>query len=382
MNTFNRNWLWLPGIIVLGALFYYFSDIITYVLLAWVMSMLGRPLMIFFRLRLRIGRLRMGNSGAAILTILTFYALLAGILLLFVPTIVSQARHLAAVDYVTLGEKLRTPSANLDAQLHSFGLLSYGESLGTKAQEMAGKWFRPALLGDFLGAFLSVAGNILVTMTAVTFILFFFLQDNRLFTDILDTLAPSKLESKIQHAVNKSSEMLTRYFLGLLIQVTVFALSVTLLLWLFGVPNALLIGVFGGIFNVIPYVGPILGGLFGCFITVSSSLDANADLALLIPPLFKVLAAFGITQFLDNNFLGPLIFSNSIKAHPLEIFIVTLIAAKIGGVVGMVIGIPVYTVLRVIARVFFSEFKVVQKLTDHLEEEAKENISVPQKQTE
>lgn len=369
MNSFNRNWLWIPGILVLGALVYYFSDIVTYILLAWVLSMLGRPLMVFFMRRLRIGRMRIGAGGAAVLTIFIFYAVIAGIILLFVPTIVTQARHLASVDYTLLGNKLSVLFSDFDVQLHSLGLLSEGESLGMKAQEMAGKWFHPALLGDFLKSFFSVAGNVLVTMTAVTFILFFFLQDSSLFTDILHALAPAKLEGKIQHAVRESSDMLTRYFVGLLIQLLAFACSVSLILWILGVPNALLIGVSGGIFNVIPYVGPIMGGLFGCFITLSSNLDANADLALLLPPLLKVLAAFAITQFLDNNFLGPFIFSNSVKAHPLEIFIVTLMAAKIGGVVGMVVGIPVYTILRVIARVFFSEFRVVRILTDHLEED-------------
>jgi predicted PurR-regulated permease PerM len=368
VNTFNRNWLWIAGLLVLGALVYYFSDIVTYILLAWVLSMLGRPLMVFFMRRLRVGRMRIGAGGAAVLTILTFYAVLAGVVLLFVPTIVTQARHLATVDYTLLGSKLSILFSDFDTQLHSIGLLSDGESLGTKAQELAGKWFHPAMLGNFLKSFVAVAGNILVTLTAVTFILFFFLQDSTMFTDMLHALAPAKLESKIQHAIRESSDMLTRYFLGLLIQLTAFACSVSLILWILGIPNALLIGVSGGLFNVIPYVGPILGGLFGCFITLSSNLDANADLALLLPPLLKVLAAFGITQFIDNNFLGPLIFSNSVKAHPLEIFIVTLIAAKLGGVVGMVVGIPVYTILRVIARVFFSEFRVVRILTDHLDE--------------
>ncbi|HND88217.1 MAG TPA: AI-2E family transporter, partial [Saprospiraceae bacterium] len=130
--------------------------------------------------------------------------------------------------------------------------------------------------------------------------------------------------------------------------------------------NALLIGAFGGIFNVIPYVGPIMGLVFGGFITISSNLDL--EMTLLLPMLVKVAAAFMGTQFVDNNFLGPLIFSKSVQAHPLEIFIVTLIAAKVGGVLGMILGIPVYTVLRVIARVFFSRFKVVQRLTEHLEE--------------
>jgi predicted PurR-regulated permease PerM len=112
-----------------------------------------------------------------------------------------------------------------------------------------------------------------------------------------------------------------------------------------------------------------MGGIFGCFITLTS--HVNADFAIIWPLLVKVIAAFAITQFIDNNFLGPLIFSKSVQAHPLEIFIVTLAAAKIGGVLGMVLGIPIYTVLRVIARVFFGRLKVVQRLTEHLDEEEK-----------
>lgn len=366
MSTLNRNILWFAGVALFLAILYYLSDIVTYLLLAWALSMLGRPLMVFFMRRVRLGRFRLGSTGAALLTILTFYLVLAGVIMLFVPTIVSQARNLAGVDYRALGEKLREPMMYWDAQAHSIGVLAPGESLATKTQELLSQWFRPTLLGDFLGSFVAVAGNVAVTLTAVTFILFFFLKDNNLFLDMLHALVPNEQEPKVRQAVQESSDVLTRYFGGLLLQLTAFSLMVTLLLWVMGVPNALLIGAFGGIFNVIPYVGPIMGLVFGGFITISSNLDL--EMALLLPMLVKVAAAFMGTQFVDNNFLGPLIFSKSVQAHPLEIFIVTLIAAKVGGVLGMILGIPVYTVLRVIARVFFSRFKVVQRLTEHLEE--------------
>ena len=367
MTNLSRNMLWLIGAALALAAVYYFSDILTYLLIAWVLSMLGRPIMIFLQRRVKIGRFRLGPTSAALLTILTFYLTLASVLLLFVPTIVAQARNLAGVDYQALGEKLKGPFLNLDIQAHSVGLLSPGESRATKTQESLSQWFRPTLLGDFLGAFIATAGNLVVTFTSVTFILFFFLKENNLFLGILHALVPNEQESKVRQAVQESSEVLTRYFGGLLTQLSAFAMMITVLLWLMGVPNALLIGAFGGVFNVIPYVGPILGLLFGLFITASSHLDM--DLALMLPMLAKVAVAFFSTQFIDNNLLGPMIFSKSVQAHPLEIFIVTLIAAKIGGVVGMVVGIPVYTVLRVIARVFFSRFKVVQRLTVHLEEE-------------
>jgi len=367
MTNLNRNLLWILGVTLAAGLVYYFSDIVTYLLLAWVLSMLGRPLMVFFQRRLRVGRLHCGPTSAALLTIASFYLILVGILMIFVPTIVAQARNLATVDYQALGEKLKVPFLHLDIQAHSVGLLAPGESLATKTQEVLSQWFRPTLLGDFVGSFVAVAGNVVVTFTAVTFILFFFLKENNLFLDILHALVPNEQETKVRQAVQESSEVLTRYFGGLMVQVSAFSLMVTVLLWLMGVDNALLIGAFGGIFNVIPYVGPILGLIFGCFITISSHLDV--DLALMLPMLLKVAAAFMATQFVDNNFLGPMIFSKSVQAHPLEIFIVTLAAAKIGGVLGMVLGIPVYTVLRVIARVFFSRFKVVQRLTERLEDE-------------
>ncbi|MCC7356877.1 MAG: AI-2E family transporter, partial [Candidatus Doudnabacteria bacterium] len=77
---------------------------------------------------------------------------------------------------------------------------------------------------------------------------------------------------------------------------------------------------------------------------------------------------------------GPYIMSSSVRAHPLEIFIVTLMAAKLGGMVGMVIGVPVYTVLRVIGLVFFSEFKAVKWLTGHLQAAPEEPPAAPAKE--
>jgi len=367
MNFLNRNLFLILGLIVLAAVVYYFSDIVTYILIAWVLSMLGRPILLFYRKYLAIGRFRLGPSGAAILTIITFYSLLTGVLLLFVPTIVAEARHLASIDYQAIGENLRPVFSQLDLQLHQLGLLKPNESLVVETQKALMNWFKPTLVGDFLGKFLGVAGNVAVTFASVTFILFFFLQDNRLFNNIMDAVVPDKQEKKVHAAVAESSDLLNRYFRGLLIQLAIFSMICTFILWVLGVDNAVLIGSFGGVFNIIPYLGPALGMIFGLFITVSSSLDA--DLTLMVPMLLKVVATFMLVQAIDNNLVGPLIMSKSVMAHPLEIFIVTLAAAKIGGVVGMVIGVPVYTVLRVIGRTFFSQFKLVKRLTESLEED-------------
>jgi predicted PurR-regulated permease PerM len=362
MNFMNRYFFALLGFLILGALAYYFSDIVAYILISWVLSLLGKPLADFLKNNVRIGRLKIGSSLASLLTIFVFYTVFVGIILVFVPTIVAQARNLTSIDYQGLGEKLRVPFFHFDAQLHQIGLLQPDQSLSTKTQEILSNWFKPTLLGDFLGAFLGLAGNIVVTFASVTFILFFFLKESALFSGMVHAFVPNEQEKKVQLAIQESSAVLTRYFRGLLLQTAAFATMVALLLTVMSIDNALLIGSLGGAFNVVPYVGPIIGMLFGVFITISSHLDS--DFALMIPILIKLVGVFLLVQTIDNNLVGPFIVSKSVQAHPLEIFIVTLASAKIGGVVGMVIGVPVYTVIRIIARKFFSEFKVVKILTE------------------
>ena len=203
MNFLNRNFFYLLGLVILGAIVYYFSGIVTYVLIAWVLSMLGNPLVAFLKKHVRLGKFKMGDTTASMLTILLFYLFIAGTILLFVPTIVSQARNLASIDYQAFGEKLREPFAQLDAQMHQIGMLESGESLANATQTLVRKWFKPTLLGDFLEGFIAIAGNMLIAIASITFILFFFLKENDLFTDIIQALVPNEQELKVQNAINE-----------------------------------------------------------------------------------------------------------------------------------------------------------------------------------
>jgi len=367
VKSIRINLLWIFGIVCILATAYYFSDIVAYLLTAAVLAMLSRPLKNFFQERIRFKRWQLGSVGSSLLTMFSLFLVVGALLMVFVPTIMGQVQHLASVDYTALGEKLKGPFANWDVWLHEVGLLESGESLGQRTQESLSNWFKPTMLGDFVGGILTAAGNVAVAVGAISFILFFFLKDGNLSLGILHALVPPELEEKLLHAADESGTMLTRYFRGLALQTLAFMAIASLTLWLLGVPNALLIGLMGGLFNIVPYIGPIMGIVLGCFFTLSYYIEA--EFAMLLPQLLKVAGAFMFTQAIDNNLVGPYITSTSIKAHPLEIFIVTLIAAKLGGVIGMVVGVPIYTVLRVVARVFFSEFKLVRQWTGLLEEE-------------
>jgi len=143
--------------------------------------------------------------------------------------------------------------------------------------------------------------------------------------------------------------------------ITLLSLGLTI----FNVKNALLIGFFGGIMNVIPYLGPVIGAIVGVLLAVTTSLSYGLY-AETVPLIFIVLGVFASANLIDNIVLQPLIYSNSVKAHPVEIFLVILIAGSMAGIPGMILAIPSYTVLRIIAKEFLSQFRVVQKLTKNI----------------
>ncbi len=366
MKASSRNLAIAFSLIIIALIFYYFSDIVTYILLAWVFSMIGQRLMHFYQARLKIGKFQAGAGFCAILTIVTYLLLFGALIWLFVPPIVEQARNLASVDYTAIAQTLEEPMRQINNQLHRLGILDPGEQSAEEQLKDAFKeWFEPSKLGDFFGSLIGFAGNFVMTIFSVVFIAFFFLKEQGLFVKLLVGAMPSQYETHVKQAVEEISRMLGRYFWGVLVQVTIITIAVSLTLKLLGIKNALLIGFFAALINVIPYLGPLIGASFGIFITISSNLELEFYTEM-VPLLLKVVAVFGMMQLLDNMILQPYIFSNSVLAHPLEIFIIIMIGAQMGGVFGMILAIPVYTIIRVIARVFFSRYQIVRNLTDSM----------------
>ncbi|MEL6638173.1 MAG: AI-2E family transporter [Bacteroidota bacterium] len=354
------------GVLFVAGIVYYFSTIVAYVMVAWVLSMIGQPLMQFFQKRIRIGRYQAGPTLAATLTIATYFLLSAFLIWTFVPLIIEQASFLAGVDYSAINQALRDPLDQLTVGMRRIGLLAENESASDQFLAATANWVQPSTLGNFFGSLIGVAGSLLFALFSIVFIAFFFLKEQGLFDRFLMAITPSRYELEVKRGIESISRLLSRYFGGIVLQISIITLFVWVALSILGIKNALLIGFFAGLINVIPYLGPFLGALFGAFITISSNLDLDFYTQML-PLLLRVAAVFAILQMLDNLILQPYIFSNSVLAHPLEIFIVISMGAQINGTVGMVLAIPVYTVLRVIARVFLSEFKIVKKLTGRIE---------------
>lgn len=363
MKISGRNVAIILGLFLVLALMSYFSTIVAYVLIAWVLSMIGQPFMRFFQKRLRIGKYEAGPNVAAALTLICYFVIITGLIMIFVPLIIAQANNLAGVDYKSIASALEVPINQFNNWLARYGLSDSTDiSLAEQMREMFSNWFKPSAIRTYFNSLIATAGNILLNVFSIVFITFFFLKEQGLFVNFIVAIAPGHYENRIRQAINDISRMLTRYFGGILIQMTIITIFVSVLLGLMGIQNALLIGFFAALINVIPYVGPLIGAAFGLIITISSNLDLEFYMQML-PMLIKVVAVFGAMQLLDNFVLQPWIFSNSVLAHPLEIFIVILMGAQLNGIGGMVLAIPVYTVLRVIAGVFLNKFKIVQKMT-------------------
>lgn len=368
ISIWQRNAALAASILLICFLAYYFSNIVAYVLIAWALSMVGQPLMDFFTKKLRYKKFKIGNSLAAVLVLVIFFLVTWLMLSLFIPLVVKQAAQIANADLESITAALKQPIDSLNAWFAEHGLSETIKSPADQLRDGLLGTFNPGKIANFFSSIIATAGGLLIDIFSIIFITFFFLKEQGLFVSFLLAIVPKEYENHVKSAVEDSSRMLTRYFGGVVAQIFVITAFISIGLTIFGIENALLIAFFAALINVIPYVGPIIGATFGVFVVLTSNLDPTQFYSITLPLILKVVAVFAAMQMLDNFILQPFIFSNSVLAHPLEIFIVILMGATMNGILGMVLAIPTYTVFRVLARVFLSEFRIVKKLTGSMDE--------------
>lgn len=346
--------------LLIGALLR-FSDLTAYLILSIALSFIGRPLVQWCD-RTRIAGRPIGSTVGAILA-LVLMALAFGLLVsLFAPLVSAEANVLASLDFEGIARDLRRLAHDVLPLLVSAGedplawldTATLGNALSTA--------LGPDGLGGILGGLFSVAGNLVVALFSISFMTFFFLKDRQLFPSILQALTPDRHMARVERILDNSTELLTRYFIGLAAQVAIITTIITGGLSILGVPNAFLIGFLAGLLNLIPYVGPLLGAGLGLGIILTTHLQ-DPELGGLIG---KAALVFLSGQLVDNFFTQPVIFAGSVKAHPLEIFVLISIAGSLAGITGMMLAIPAYSLIRVVAKEFLSGFKVIQALTDEL----------------
>ena len=346
--------LFIIGVVLV--LLYSLTSLLLYFLVAAVISLIGRPITVFLKEKLKCNSLL-----AATITLLTFIGLLFGILSLFFPLLVEQSNNLSLLDVEALKIKLNY----LSKELSDYFNVDNSFWLGLLESENILQSINLSLVPDFLNGLLNFLGSFSVALFSVLFISFFLLKDSELLERIVLIFIKESYHSRIQKSFERIKNLLSRYFIGLLMQITILLVIYTIVLAVFGNNNAFIIAFLCALLNLIPYLGPIFGGVLMIILTLTNSLELNFSAEVLYNVL-GVFIGFTIGQLVDNFFSQPYIFSRSVKSHPLEIFFVILASGSLFGAVGMIIAIPMYTASKVILKEFFAENKIVQSLTKDL----------------
>ena len=363
----------IAGVIaIVFVLGWYFSSVLAYIVIAFVVSLIGQPVMRLLR-KVKIRKRSAPDSLLAVLTLVIIFSLLSLVVTQVIPVITG------IIGEASLMNAEELPSGrNLIAQVNKWvvDIVPWAgqdfDIVQLIIQEISKITDLSAIPG-FIGSVASAVADVAVGLFSVVFISFFFIKDDTLFGQIVGSLVPDRIEAQVGKTILEIERLLSRYFVGLIVEILGVVLLDCLGLWIvarIGFNYALGIAFIAGLLNVIPYVGPLIGEVIGVILCVI--LKYGAGVGLNINIWVFALIVFGLmllTQLVDNFVYQPLIYSTSIKASPLEIFIVLLIAGTLGGAVGMLIAIPAYTVLRVIASRFFYNFKPVRRLIPDVDKE-------------
>ncbi|UGS22503.1 AI-2E family transporter [Flavobacterium channae] len=353
-----RAVLTLAAILLSLFFLYKIATVIVYCIVAIVFSLLLYPLVLFLRRKLKFG-----NTLAVVTALLLFVLLISGIVLLFVPLIVSQGENLSLLDINSLENNYNNLLTNATEYLNSHNIDLQQFTANSNLTSFSNFEFIP----NFLNNLVSTIGNIGMGLASVLFISFFILKERTSFSLAFKKLLPENQKEKVLNSVEKINEMLSKYFLGLLLQLFIILILYFIVFLIFGVENALIIALLCAIFNIVPYVGPIIATFVAGILIMTSSIGTGADFSTeTLPTTIYVLIGMFIVQLIDNNVSSPMIFSKSTNSHPLEIFLVILIAGILFGITGMIIAVPFYTSLKVIGKEFLPDNRIIKALTKNL----------------
>ncbi len=362
MASRTVQWAYVLSAALLLGLLYYFRLIVLYIVLAWILSLLGQPLKHLMLKHTPLRRFRWGHSVAAGLVLLIFILAFLLFVLMLIPVFTAQIQVLRQIDYASFQDAVSQHLGDIQEWLKERDITDKLEVIVQRLEDALIDFFDPSYITALLTSFVVGVKDFVIGLVSVFFIGFFFLREEGMFVHWVKSFLPNAYEDEVDEAAAEISSLLRRYFGGEIMRALSVMSFIFISLSVLGIKNAGFIAFFAGIFNVVPYVGSLMGALMGLFITFTNYMHAPFFEVIFVK-LVSVVVVFVLAQMLDNFVIQPFIFSKQIKAHPLEIFIVFLAGAQVGGFIGMLLAIPTYTMLRVIGRVFFQRYKIIRRIT-------------------
>ena len=341
----------LAGIVLFLFLLNKIQSVIIYIIIAGILSLISRPIILFLRRKLRFP-----NSLSVITTMILILALLGGLIGLFIPLIAEQGDSLSLLKVDGLQKNVQNVFNQINTYFSSKGIdvLSEIKNVDFISQ------FKE--IPNLLNSIVSLIGSLSMGLFSVLFISFFFMKDSRILKNGLLILVPGKTKKRFTKSLETINDLLSRYFIGLILQITILFISYTIILLIFGINNAVVIAFLCALLNLIPYVGPLIGAVIMTILSMISNIGQDFQ-EVILPTSVYVMIGYLIAQLVDNFVSQPKIFSKATKAHPLEIFLVIIIGGLLFGIIGMITAVPIYTAIKVILKEFLSENRIVKILT-------------------
>lgn len=348
--------LYLSGISLVLYILSQVKVLIAYLIIASILSLIFKPIFDFLNKRLKFNL-----TFSSIFTLLFIVIVFLGIISLLIPLVLEQGKNLSLLNVNNLEIKVSALFSELSFYLSNFDIDFDNTIIDFKSLSKSSIETIPKILNS-IG---SILGSFTMGVLSVLFITFFLLRDSIKIEKWIILLFPSKMKKRADKSVEEIKQLLSRYFRGLLIQISILFVIYTVLLLIFKIEDAIVIAFLCALLNLIPYIGPIIGLVLMTFLTMTSNLGLDFS-SVIVPKTIYISIGYIFAQLIDNFFSQPYIFSNSVKSHPLEIFIIILVGGFLFGIGGMIIAIPLYTGIKVIGKVFFSENRFVRKLTKNL----------------
>jgi predicted PurR-regulated permease PerM len=332
------------------------SILIVYIIIALLITLITTPVVKFLK-----NKLKFSNFWSTLTTIVLLLMTTGSLIMMFVPLFTSQSKNLSLLNTKAIQQNFYY----IWSQLETFAIENNipFKDFFTNYDYQSKLDFN--IISSFVNSILGTLGNFSIGFISVVFITYFVLKESDLFMKTFKSVLPDNRETQIMNSFNKITFLLTRYFVGLLLQLLIVFILYYIVLLIFNVENSFIIAFLCALLNIIPYIGPIIGMFLAGLLTMISRIGMDFQTEIL-PVSIYVMIGFLIVQMVDNYVNQPLIFSKSVKSHPLEIFLVILAAGFLSGIIGMIIAVPFYTIIKVIAKEFFPDNKFVKVVANKL----------------
>lgn len=211
---------------------------------------------------------------------------------------------------------------------------------------------------NWASSLISTASQIIVAILIMPFILFYLLRDGQQLNAHVTQYLPTKWRSSVSKVLTDVNGQLANYVRGQVTVAIIVALMFSIMFSLIGLSYPVTLGVMAGFLNLIPYLGSFL------------AMIPAVILGLIAGPvmLVKVLIVFMVEQTIEGRFVTPLIIGSSLSIHPITILFVLLTAGQMYGVLGVLLGIPIYASIKVVVKAIFEWYKAYSGLYEEVGE--------------